>query len=158
VAVTSLSAMSPRRRALTIAFRACCGTVTASICLAVLGSIGYPVWRLTHDEWRDHTEARSPDGQHLAVSRNRYSWAPIYGWNHYWLSLQPPARFRCTTPDKRWRGTPHDIAEWKVEHQYATFNGFDSADRFPKAIRWLNDREFVVEGGEGSGAVFELER
>jgi hypothetical protein len=58
----------------------------------------------------------------------------------------------------RWRGTPSSITEWRLEHHYATYNDFDGDDRFPTGIRWLSDREFAIEGGEGGGSVFEVER
>jgi hypothetical protein len=82
----------------------------------------------------------------------------MYGWNHYYIRVRPAARIRCKTLPARWRGTPSGITEWSPEHHYATYNDFDGGDRFPTGIRWLSDREFVIDGGEGGGSVFEVER
>lgn len=124
--------------------------------VAVLAAIG--AWLLVHGVWFAHAHAASPDGHLLAESRNLYRWGPIYGWNHYYLRVSPEARIRCKVLRSRWRGTPADITSWKPEHHYATYNDFDGADRFPTGIHWLSSSEFVVDGGEGDGSVFEVER
>ena len=115
-------------------------------------------WILLQGVWYSHASAASPDGRHVAESRNLYRWGPIYGWNRYHIRVRPSARIRCKTPVGRWRGTPTTITEWSEEHRYATYNDFDGADRFPVGIRWLSNSEFVIEGGEGGGSVFEVER
>lgn len=126
-------------------------------CGVLVVALAIGAWFLEHGVWLRHARAVSPDGQRVAVSSNRYVWAPIYGWSHYSIEVRPAARIRCKTLVARWRGTPPDLGEWKYEHHYATYNDFDGADRFPTAIRWLTNREFVIEGGEGGGSVFEIE-
>ena len=114
-------------------------------------------WLLVHGVWYRHASAEAPDGRHVAESRNLYRWGPLYGWNHYYVRVRPAARIRCKLQHGRWRGTPASVTEWSAEHHYATYNDFDGDSRFPASIRWLSDREFVIEGGEGGGSVFELE-
>jgi hypothetical protein len=130
--------------------------------LSVVALVGttaaaYGSWLLVHGRWIAHATASSPDGLWLAESRNFYVWAPIYGWSHYHLRVSPSARIRCKEPHSRWRGTPDDITSWKFEHQYATYNDFDGSARFPTGLHWLSSSEFVVDGGEGGGSVFEVE-
>ena len=129
--------------------------VVAGIGVVALGATG--AWFLVHGFWLRHAQATSPDGHWLAESRDWYTWGPIYGWNHYYLSVHPGARIRCKALAARWRGTPTDVTDWKHEHHYATYNDFDGDERFPQGIRWLSNQEFVVEGGEGGGSVFEVE-
>jgi hypothetical protein len=126
--------------------------------LLALSALLFGGWLLLHGVWREHAHARSPDGTRVVESRNRYSWGPIYGWNHFYVRVLPRARIRCTSPTHRWRDTPADIVEWRFEHAYATYNDLDGNGRFPASVRWVSDREFVIEGGEGSGARFEVER
>jgi hypothetical protein len=117
------------------------------------------VWLLVfHGLWRDHLSARSPDGTRVVESRILYKWRPIYGWSLYYVRVLPETRIRCISRNKRWRGTPSSIHEWQFEHMYARYNDFDERGRFPESLRWVSDHEFVIEGGEGSGARFEVER
>lgn len=116
-------------------------------------------WLLLHGVWwRSHARTESPDGRLVAESRNLYRWGPLYGWNHYYIRVRPAARIRCKTLLAGWRGTSSSITEWSLEHRYATYNDFDADDRYPTGIRWLSDLEFVIDGGEGGGSVFEVER
>lgn len=108
--------------------------------------------------WKEHAEAVSPDGRRIVESRNLYRAGGLYGWSHFHLRVSPSARFRCTTPSLRWRETPESITDWKLEHRYANYNDFDNGGRYPVGVRWLSNTEFVVEGGEGNGARFELEK
>ena len=143
-------AIAPRRRRLRV------GCVVAAMLPAAL--LAWGAWLLGHGVWRSHARAESPGARHVAESRNLYRWGPLYGWNHYYIRVRPAARIRCKTLSARWRGTPSGITEWSFDHHYATYNDFDGSDRFPTGIRWLSDREFVIDGGEGGGSVFEVER
>ncbi|MGE3174813.1 MAG: hypothetical protein AB7O97_19440 [Planctomycetota bacterium] len=115
-------------------------------------------WSLFYGVWCAHASAPSPDGRRVAESRDLYRWGPIYGWSHYHVRVRPAARIRCKVLTARWRGTPRGVTEWSLEHHYATYNDFDDSARYPTGVRWLSDSEFVIEGGEGGGSVFEVER
>ncbi|MCA8941989.1 MAG: hypothetical protein KDB80_05455 [Planctomycetes bacterium] len=126
-------------------------------CFATLGLLLLVSWWIRHGVWHLHASARSPDGTHVVESRNLRRWGPIYSWNRYHVRVRPSARIRCMSLPTRWRNTPDSITEWDYEHLYAVYNDFDGEERFPTGVRWISDREFVIEGGEGGGAVFELE-
>ncbi|MEM7165822.1 MAG: hypothetical protein AAF581_10180 [Planctomycetota bacterium] len=125
--------------------------------LAVLGA-GVLAWGMFHGVWLSHSEATSPDGQLCAESRNLYRWGLLYGWNHFHIRVEPDAEIRCKVLERRWRRTPDTLTLWKREHRYASYNDFDGTARLPTQVRWLSNRTFVIEGGEGGGAVFEVRR
>lgn len=49
--------------------------------------------------WKPRAMATSPDGKIVAVSRIWYRWAPMYGWNYYYISLRPSRPFRSVSAD-----------------------------------------------------------
>ena len=108
--------------------------------------------------WKPHASSVSPDGKTTAISRIWYTWGPMYGWNHYYIHLEPARKFRCISPKRSWRGTPYDISTPKTKHRYAHYNDFDDSERFPTGIKWLSNDEFLIIGGEGDGARFKIEQ
>ena len=124
--------------------------------ISVLAAVG--LWMLFPGFCHSHARAVSPDGECTAESRNLYRPGPMYGWNHYYVRVHPRNRIRCTASSSPWRGTPPDITSWKYEHRYATYNDFDDQGQFPTGIRWVSNKEFVIEGGEGDGSTFEVDR
>ena len=125
------------------------------LCVSVL-FVALAAFLLFGGRWKSHARAESPDGSKVAVSKVYYKWGPLYGWNHYYISVHPTSRIACVTPGYYWRGTPTNIVEFKTRHRYAVYNDFDQEERYPASIKWVSSDEFIILGGEGHGAKFRI--